>query len=62
MPRVVGDLDELNDDGTRRWNFSDVWRPMDLEVDLRRGNDAIELQLVEKKNKLLGGPIESEWK
>jgi hypothetical protein len=62
MPKVVGDLNEMNDDGTLRWSFADVWRPLDLEVELVRGGDDMELQMSEKKNALLGGPIESSWK
>ena len=62
MPKVVGDMDELKDDGSRRWSFADVWRPLDLEVELRRGGENLELQMSEKKHKLLGGPIESDWK
>ena len=62
MPRVLGNLDELNDQGQRRWAFSDVWRPLDMEVELARGGDAMEIQMSEKKHKLLGAPIESDWK
>jgi hypothetical protein len=62
MPRVLGDLNERNDDNTPKYSFGDVWRPLDLEVELARGGDAMELQMSEKKHKLLGGPIESDWK
>jgi hypothetical protein len=62
MPRVMGDLNERNDDNTPRWSFGDVWRPLDLEVELKRGNDAMEVQITEKKHKLLGSAIESDWK
>lgn len=62
MPSVKGDLNERNDDNTPRWSFGDVWRPLDLEVELQRGGDTMELQLTEKKHKLLGVPIESDWK
>ena len=62
MPSVKGDLNERNDDNTPRWSFGDVWRPLDLEVELVRGGDTMELQLSEKKHKLLGLPIESDWK
>ncbi len=60
MPRVVGDLDELTEGGQRRWSFADVWRPLALELPLKRAGEEVELQLYEAKNKLLG-EIESDW-
>jgi len=61
MPHVL-DFGELGADGKMRWGFGDAWRPLDLEVELQRGNDTMEVQLTEKKHKLLGAPIDSEWK
>ncbi len=60
MPRVVGDLDELTEDGHRKWSFVDVWRPLNLVLPLQRAGEEVELRLYEAKNKLLG-EIESEW-
>jgi len=61
MPRVNGSLDELNEDGTRRWAYADVWRPLSYPIQSKKLDDAFELQLSEKKHKLLG-EIESAWK
>jgi hypothetical protein len=60
MP-VVLDLDELKEDGTRLHDYADCWRPLDLEIELKKDEGPLEVQLVEKKNKLFGS-IESDWK
>ena len=61
MPIVKGSLDELREDGSRRWAYADVWRPLTLELELKKPGEEIEVQLTEKKNKLLGS-IQSPWK
>jgi hypothetical protein len=61
MPYVKGDLDELTEEGKRKWSFADVWRPLSLEIPLKKEGEAVEVQLTEKKHKLLGS-IESAWK
>lgn len=61
MPGVNGSLDELKEDGTRRWAYADVWRPLTLEIEPKKPGEPFELQMTEKKHKLLG-PIESDWK
>lgn len=61
MPRVNGSLDELREDGARRWAYADVWRPLSFPIVPKKADDALEVQLSEKKHKLLGD-IESDWK
>lgn len=61
MPKIDGSLDQLKEDGTRKWGYDQVWRPLALEITLKKPEDAVELQMVEKKHKLLG-EIESDWK
>lgn len=61
MPRVNGSLDELNEDGSRRWAYADVWRPLSFPIVPKKPGEALEVQLSEKKHKLLGD-IESDWK
>jgi len=61
MPGVNGSLDELKEDGTRKWAYADVWRPLTLEIEPKKPGEPFELQMIEKKHKLLG-PIESDWK
>ena len=57
---VVLDLLERNEDGSFKYTEADTWRPVDTAYPIRKG-EAVELQLVEKKNKLFG-EIESDWK
>ena len=57
---VVLDLLERNEDGTFKYTEADTWRPVDTAYPTKKG-EAVELQLVEKKNKLFG-EIESDWK
>jgi hypothetical protein len=38
-----------------------AWAPRDLRIDKKPSDGAVEVQLVEKKNKLFGA-IESAWK
>ncbi|HVS18686.1 MAG TPA: hypothetical protein VMT18_08815 [Planctomycetota bacterium] len=61
MPTVTGSLDELREDGTRRWAYADVWRPLTLVLEPKKPGEPVELQMLEKKHKLLG-EIESDWK
>lgn len=61
MLRVNGSLDELREDGQRRWAYADVWRPLSTPIVAKKPGEAVEVQLVEKKHKLLGD-IESDWK
>jgi hypothetical protein len=55
---AVLDLNEMVD-GKRRFTYADTWRPLDTTVVNKYGE--VEVQLVEKKNKLFG-KIESDWK
>ena len=41
--------------------WASVWFPLDLELEKKREGEDVEVQLVEKKNKLFG-KIESDWK
>lgn len=61
MLRVNGSLDELTEDGKRKWAYADVWRPLSTPIALKNAGEAVEVQLVEKKHKLLG-EIESVWR
>jgi hypothetical protein len=61
MLRVNGSLDELREDGQRKWAYADVWRPLSTPLAPKKPGEPVELQLVEKKHKLLGD-IESDWK
>lgn len=61
MPRVNGSLDELTEEGQRRWAYADVWRPLSFPIVPKKEGEAVEVQLSEKKHKLLGD-IESAWK
>ncbi len=53
---LINDQNTLNDKG---YEFG--WKPLDLEVENRYGTDAVEVRLVEKKNKLFG-KLESSWR
>ncbi len=57
---IVMDLLERNEDGSYKYTEMDTWRPVDSAFKIAKG-EAIEVQIVEKKNKLLG-EIESDWK
>jgi|GEM_PF-679433 len=57
MP-VIADQENLYKRGNQGW--LDVWFPLDLEMETK-GADAVEIQLVDEKNKLFG-KIESSWK
>lgn len=57
MPAIT-DQENLYKRGNQGW--LDVWFPLDLELETK-GADAVELQLVDEKNKLFG-KIESAWK
>lgn len=57
---IVGDLAETKEDGTYRYTMADTWRPVDTPFPIKKG-EAVEVQLVEKKNRLFG-EIESVWK
>ncbi len=55
---AVMDLNAM-EEGKRIFSYGDTWRPLDTTVDNKY--DEVEVQLVEKKNKLFG-KIESVWK
>lgn len=57
---VIQDLYEQDEKGAFKWNTSDTWRPADSVVAIKKG-DSVEVQLVEKKNRLLG-ELESDWR
>lgn len=58
---VVGDLNEVDDKGKRKYDYVDVFFPLNLELELKlKEGEKIEMQLAEKKNKLFGS-IESPW-
>ncbi|MCC7013535.1 MAG: hypothetical protein IT454_13305 [Planctomycetes bacterium] len=57
---IVQDLLETAEDGSYKYSETDTWRPIDSVVEIKKG-EAVEMQLVEKKNKLFG-EIESAWK
>jgi hypothetical protein len=59
MPMVL-DLYEENPDGSYRYTYADVWRPLDHTVKLKARNVETEVRLIEKKNKLFG-KVESGW-
>ncbi len=54
--RRVESQEQINDQG----NFDGVWFPYGTEIEKKKGED-VEVQLVEKKNKLFG-KVESDWK
>jgi hypothetical protein len=56
---IVQDLLEQNEDGSYRYGEADTWRPIDTAFEFKKG-ESIEVQLVEKKNKLFG-EIASDW-
>lgn len=59
---LVKSLDELADDGTRKYDYEDCYRPLDALVEVKLDDgQGVEVQLVEKKNKLFG-KIESSWR
>jgi hypothetical protein len=58
MP-IVLDLLEQDEKGAYKYTMADTWRPLDLEMEIKKGEE-VEVQLVEKKNKLFG-EIESAW-
>ena len=56
---MVENLNEMHE-GQLVYSYADTWRPLDTTVENKYGNE-VEVQLVEKKNKLFG-KIESTWK
>lgn len=54
--QLISDQNTLNDEG-----FNRAWKPLDMEVENRFSTDAVEVRLVEKKNKLFG-KLESSWR
>jgi hypothetical protein len=58
---LVTNLEELDENGKRKYDFAATWRPLDLVLDVKKAEEKIEVQLVEKKHKLLGD-IESPWR
>jgi hypothetical protein len=44
-----------------KFGYSAIWFPKDLELDLRKGIEDYEVQLIVKKNKLFG-KITSSWR
>jgi hypothetical protein len=57
---AVLDLYETGEDGVQKYKFEDTFRPLDTSVPIKKG-DTVEVQLIEKKNKLFG-EIESIWR
>lgn len=57
---IVMDLLERTEDGKYRFSETDTWRPIDTEFEIKKG-EAVEVQLFEKKHKLLG-EVTSEFK
>ena len=53
---LINDQNTLNDKG-----YDLGWKPLDLEIENRFGTDAVEVRLVDKKNKLFGN-LESSWR
>lgn len=50
---IVMDLLERTEDGKYRFSETDTWRPIDTAFEIKKG-DTVEVQLSEKKHKLLG--------
>jgi hypothetical protein len=57
---MASTLQDLKEDGTPLYTQADAWRPVDTTIPIKKG-EAVEVQLVEKKNKLFG-ELESAWK
>ncbi len=58
---LVPSLEERDESGQSKYTFAQTWKPLDFTLDLKKPEEKIEVQLVEKKNKLFGD-IESAWK
>jgi len=57
---VVSNLEEVDENGKYKFLADDTWRPLDTSFEVKKG-EKVEVQLVEKKNKLFGD-ISSDWK
>ena len=59
---IVEDLNEKDEQGHTKHEFTDTYHPLDLSVEVKlKEGEGVEVQLSEKKNKLFGA-IESIWK